>query len=69
MDVDGDLHSVLRADAGDGMERNHRLCFVICQGVGLPGVLCVFRVIYHLQVEEALALVPAALVSAGSSQL
>ena len=61
MDVDGYQHRVLRADAGDGVQGDHRGGLLGWQGVGVSGrraVLAVGRVVAHLQEEEALALVP-----------
>ena len=62
VDVDRDHHSVLRADACDGVERDHRVSLRGRLGAGVSGrgvVLTIERIVADLQEEEALALVPA----------
>ena len=62
VDVDRYHHRVLRADAGDAVQGNHRGGLLGWLGVGVSGrraVLAVGRVVAHLQEEEALALVSA----------
>ena len=49
MNVDGDLHGILRTDVGDDMEEDHRLHFLGRQGADVVAiVLGIGRVIHHL---------------------
>jgi len=59
-DVDRDHHRVLGANAGDGVEGDNRVRLLSRLGASTPGrsvILAIGRVVGHLQVEEALALV------------
>ena len=64
MNVDGDLHGILRTDVSDDMEEDHRLHFLGRQGADFVAiVLGIGRVIHHLQVEEVMPLLAADIVS------
>jgi hypothetical protein len=59
-DVDRDHHRVLGANVGDGVEGDDRVRILGRLGASAPShsfVLAIGRVVGHLRVEEALALV------------